>query len=307
MKRTILFLLLYTFAQAQEPISSIPLEVEYDKEKALLGKKLFFDPILSSDGSTSCFRCHNVYNGGADSNIVSFGVENQMGNIQSPTVLNARYNFAQFWNGRAKDLLEQAAGPLNNPVEHGMNKNLIEKKLNASSEYRELFSKTFHSSKVLYKDVLNAIVEFEKALVTPNAKFDKYLRGEVELSKEEAQGYKLFKQYGCITCHNGVNIGGNSFQQFGTFIEYKSKEHYPDRSEITHFDIDKNVFKVPTLRNIAKTAPYFHDGSSDTLEDAIKQMALYNLGIYISKKDIYSLKAFLETLTGEEPKILDEQ
>lgn len=305
--KKIIFLLLYTLSiNAQEPITAIPLNVEYNKAKAALGKKLFFDPILSRDDSISCSRCHDVYNGGADSNVVSFGFENKKGNIQSPTVLNARYNFTQFWNGRAKSLLEQSAGPLNNPVEHNMNPTLITEKLEHSLEYRKLFIQVYHKNSIKYEDVLDAIVEFEKALITPNAKFDNYLRGKVKLSSLESKGYKLFKQYGCITCHNGINVGGNSFQEFGTFVKYKSDRNYPDRKEVTHFVEDKNVFKVPTLRNIEKTAPYFHDGSSKTLEEAIKTMAWHNLGIYISKTDVKSIKAFLQTLTGEQPKVLDD-
>ncbi len=301
-KYALLFLPLLLFAM--QPIVPIPTDLHVDIKKAKLGQELFFDTILSSDNTISCFSCHNVYEGGADPRIVSRGVKGRKGNIQSPTVLNARYNFRQFWNGRAANLKEQAAGPLNNPAEHNMNPRKIEEKLN-NSPYREKFQKIFHTQKVKYGNVLDAIVEFEKALTTPNAKFDKFLRGEYQLSKNEKQGYILFKQYGCITCHNGINIGGNTYQKMGTFVAYQNKQTYPDRSQITKSPFDLNVFKVPTLRNIVKTAPYFHDGSAKNLKDALQMMAKYNLGIQFQEQEVKNLVEFLKTLTGETPKILD--
>jgi len=299
-----LLLLVTLSLYANEPILPIPQVVDIDVRKAKLGQELFFDTILSRDNSTSCFSCHNVYKGGADARTFSEGFEGKKGNVQSPTVLNARYNFRQFWNGRAANLTEQADGPINNPVEHNMNKEEVEKRLN-NSAYRQKFHKVFATSKVHYKDVLNAIVEFEKALITPNSKFDQYLRGEYQLSKEEENGYILFKQYGCITCHNGINIGGNSFQKMGTFLEYKNKLKYPDRNAVTKHDHDKNVFKVPTLRNITKTSPYFHDGSVKELKESLNVMAKYNLGIEFTKKELADLEEFLKTLDGELPQILD--
>jgi len=306
MLKLIILITLFITLNAEEPISPIPLEIDYNKEKALLGKKLFFDPILSKDKSTSCLSCHNVFDGGADSRNVSVGFEKRKGNIQSPTVLNAKYNFVQFWNGRAEDLKEQANGPLTNPNEHNMNPKIIEKVINNSISYKKEFNKVFHVNYVNYKLILEAIVEFEKALTTPNARFDKYLRGEINLTNIEEKGYKLFKHYGCITCHNGVNIGGNSFQKMGIFTDYINDNKYPDRSDITHNVLDKNVFKVPTLRNITKTAPYFHDASAKTLEIAIHSMSKHNLGIIIPDEDIKYIIRFLESLTGEQPKILDE-
>ena len=306
MYKIMLIFIISSYINAIEPISPIPQKVDdVDIKKALLGKELFFDTILSRDNSTACVSCHNVYSGGADVGDVSFGFKHKAGNINSPTVLNSRYNFTQFWNGRAKDLKEQADGPINNPVEHNMNKTLVEKRLNNSQKYQNDFFNIYKTKKIDYDDVLDAIVEFEKALITPNAKFDKFLRGEEKLTKDEEYGYKLFKHYGCITCHNGINIGSNSFQKFGTLIEYKSNTNYPDRSAVTNSEVDKNVFKVPTLRNIVLTAPYFHDGSAKTLDEVIQKMAIYNLGLDISDKDIHYIKKFLETLTGETPKILD--
>jgi len=306
MKFILLVLLYFLILEAKEPISPIPLEVDYDLKKALLGKKLFFDAMLSRDYSVSCFSCHDINeHGGADPRKVSIGFKHHKGNIQSPTVLNARYNFVQFWNGRAKDLLEQANGPLTNPNEHNMDKKTIEMRINNSSFYKKEFKKVYHVSYIYYKLVLKAIVEFEKALTTPNSRFDKYLRGEIKLTDSEEKGYKLFKHYGCITCHNGINIGSNSYQKMGTFIDYDTKSNYPDRSVVTKKEFDKNVFKVPTLRNITQTAPYFHDASATTLKEAINSMSQHNLGMIISDKDADYIISFLKSLDGEKPKILE--
>lgn len=297
-------LLFIPISYANEVITPLPVNADYNKTKAAIGKKLFFDPILSRDRSISCSSCHNLKSGGDDDRNVSIGVEGLKGNIQSPTVLNARYNFKQFWNGRAETLLEQASGPIHNPLEMGLNAAEVEKRINASQLYRKLFSSK-RDDHISYTMVLEAIVEFEKALVTPNSKFDRYLRGEIQLSTQENKGYQAFKSLGCITCHNGMNIGGNSFQKMGMITPYIHKEGYPDLYSVTKKDYHKNVFKVPTLRNIALSAPYFHDASAKTLEEAIKMMSNLNLGYTISEQQINDLLAFLQTLTGETPDILD--
>ena len=303
MEKLFLLLGIVLFAQAgDDPIIPIPQKIAYDKQKALLGRELFFDTSLSRDYSTACVSCHNIYNGGADTRKVSRGFDGRKGNIHSPTVLNAFFNFRQFWNGRAKDLYEQAKGPLTNPVEHNMTPKLIEERLASNSHYKEKFEALYPDG-VSYKNVIDAIVEFEKALITPNSKFDLYLQGKTKLTKKELQGYTLFKQLGCISCHNGKNIGGNSFAKIGMFIPYENLKKYPDLYTITNNPIDKNVFKVPTLRNIALTAPYFHDGSRATLKEAIKAMGYYNLGLELTKEEIELLEAFLKTLTGKLPEI----
>lgn len=300
-----ILLLLITISYSEEPISPIPLNTGVDVKKAKVGQMLFFDPSLSRDNSISCFSCHDIYNGGADVNAVSIGFDNREGNIHSPTVLNARYNFKQFWNGRAEDLLEQADLSISSHVEHNMNNKSIEVAVNSSKEYRKAFMEVYGVSFISYELVLDAIVEFENALTTPNSRFDKFLRKEIELTSDERDGYSLFKQYGCITCHNGVNVGGNSFQKMGTFLEYRYDPIYPDKYSITKNEIDKNVFKVPTLRNILLTAPYFHDGSAKTLKEAIEAMSKHNLGIQLSASDIDKIVLFLSTLNGETPEILD--
>ena len=308
MKRPIRFLpllLLGLLLHAEEPISPIPLIPDYDHEKASIGKLLFFDPILSKDRSVACVTCHDLSDGGADHRPVSLGINQQNGNIQSPTVLNARYNFKQFWNGRADNLLEQAGGPIHNPAELGMTKAQLESRINANPFYKARFSEVYGRGHITYGMILASIVEFEKALTTPNSRFDRYLRGEISLTDEEEAGYKTFKKLGCITCHNGINIGGNSFQRMGIIVPYRYDERYPDLYDEIDDERYKNVFKVPTLRNIALTAPYFHDASADSLENAIKTMSHHNLGFTPSSEQVRLLVAFLKSLTGERPKILE--
>ncbi len=304
-KYLIISLSICTLSFANEPISPIPKTVKYDHAKALLGKKLFYDTLLSKDHTVACVFCHDLSNGGADARKVSIGVEGRLGNIQAPTVYNARYNFKQFWNGRAADLKEQAKGPIENPNEHDMNPKLIEQRLNNSQPYKKLFYQVYSTKKIKFDEVLDAITAFEMALITPDAKFDRYLRGETSLSSDEQAGYRLFKQYGCITCHNGINIGSNSFQKMGTFIPYDANTSYPDRGYLLKNRNYHNVFKVPTLRNIALTAPYFHDASAQTLLEAVEKMSHYNLGIEIAPDNAKKIVSFLKTLTGNKPIIVE--
>jgi len=303
---SILFFL-STVLYASEPITPIPLHVKYNYQKAKLGETLYFDPRLSSDGTVSCASCHRFDHGGADPRAVSVGVDGKKGSANSPTVYNSYFNFRQFWNGRAKNLNIQAGGPMHNPVEMGMNDKDIEKYLIGNKFYIKKFKQIYHT-KPTAKETIDAIAEFEKALFTPNCKFDRYLRGKIKLSKLELKGYKLFKTLGCITCHNGINIGGNSYQKYGLIYPYKWKNSFADRFSVTKNPEDKNVYKVPTLRNVMLTAPYFHDGSVKTIAGALKQMTYHNLGYKNTDKEtIKALKAFLSTLTGEKPEILKTQ
>ena len=298
-----LLLPLLVFALRNEPITPIPQTIKYNKEKALLGKELFFDPSFSADGKISCVSCHAPEYGGADPRIVSVGVYGKMGNIQSPTVYNSVYNFRQFWNGRARDLKAQINGPTHNPVEMDINEtrviNILRKK------YENKFYQVYKKRIITFDMFKDTIAEFEKALITPNCKFDKWLRNETHLTKQEKDGYYTFKKLGCITCHNGINLGSNSFQKIG--VIHPAKDRVGDRYEVTHKEFDKYVYKVPTLRNIALTAPYFHSGATYSLEDAVNIMAYYNLGLILTPKENADIVAFLKTLTGEKPKILDEK
>ena len=289
---------------AREPISPIPAKADYDRPKALLGQMLFSDPALSQDYTISCASCHDLNSGGADARSVSRGVDGREGNIQSPTVFNARYNFKQFWNGRADDLHAQVKEPMHNPKEMDIDSDEIVARINANPEYRRRFGTLYGSRQITYPQILDAIVEFEKSLVTPNSRFDRYLTGEIALSDLEAKGYRTFKELGCITCHNGVNVGGNSFQRMGTVIPYRHDGRYPDLYNTHAENYYKNVFKVPTLRNIALTSPYFHDASAATLEEAVRMMGFYNLGIVIPEQQVQAIVAFLQTLTGETPALI---
>jgi len=305
-KKLILLLTIFAAVSIAGPIVPLPRKInDIDIKKALLGRKLFSETLLSSDRTVSCHSCHSFDYGGADPRIVSVGIDEKHGNIQSPTVYNSRYNFKQFWNGRVNTLKEQADGPTHNPMEMGMNALLIEKRLNNDKEYKKEFAAVYGSSEIRYEQVIDAIVEFERALVTPDSKFDRFLRNEIKLNKEEMKGYLAFKQRGCITCHNGINIGENSFQRMGLFVPYDFNGSYPDRHSVTHKEQDKNVFKVPTLRNIELTAPYFHDGSSKTLDKAIRKMSHHNLGVNLKEDEIHNIVQFLKTLTGKRPAILD--
>ena len=181
----------------------------------------------------------------------------------------------------------------------------VEAYVNHNTIYQRAFKKAYGIKYITMKDVIDAIVEFEKALITPNSRFDRYLRGEAELTDKEKKGYAKFKSLGCITCHNGINVGSNSFQKMGLFKNYPYDKKYKDRFTVTKKESHKNVFKVPTLRNITLTAPYFHDANATTLEDAIDKMAQYNLGVFLSKQDIDLLITFLKSLEGERPAILD--
>lgn len=293
------FVFLATCGFATEPILPIPKSVPYNAEKAALGEKLFFDPILSKNYTVSCVSCHNITEGGADGKSVSTGIHNANGTMNAPTVLNAVFNFTQFWNGRAKNLSEQALGPIHNPVEMGLSTKEAARRLQSDPLYRNAFSTIIGQRDINENDIAMMIAEYEKTLITPNGKFDLYLRGKTTLSPKELEGYQLFKTLGCVSCHNGVNVGGNSYQKMGAIISIERKTKIDDRYALTHRERDKNVFKVPTLRNIALTAPYFHDGSAATLREAISKMSYHNLGLKLSEKEIDTLVAFLNTLTGK--------
>ncbi len=286
-----------------DPIKPLPAEIKYDIKKALIGKELFFDPILSKERDISCATCHDPEQGGTVHLRFSPKVSEDL-KANVPTVFNVVFNFRQFWNGRAKDLYEQAAIPILNPSEMGLTKEEVERRINKSDKYKKMFKEVYGVDYITFEHVIDAIVEFEKALITPNSRFDRYLRGEIDLTESEKEGYALFKKLGCITCHNGINIGGNSFQKFGVVNPYKWEPYFPDRYKITGREEDKNVYKVPSLRNVAITYPYFHDGSAGTLEEAVKKMAYHQLGITLTDEEVTKIVDFLKSLTGEMPAIL---
>lgn len=289
---------------AYEPIEVIPQKVEYDDKKAELGELLFHDKRLSTDDSVSCATCHMLNQGGADAKKVSFGVGGKAGDRNSPTVYNSVFNFRQFWDGRAMDLAEQAAGPLTNPVEMAMKSvDDVVTKLNKIPQYKKQFSSVYGKTGISEYSVLDAIAEYEKTLISPNSPFDKFLQGDSEAISEKAkEGYSLFKSYGCTSCHQGKNVGGNMFQRFGVLKDgglRNTEDIDLGRYKITKKEWDKRVFKVPSLRFVTLTAPYFHDGSVATLEGAIDVMAEFQLGRTLPEDERSAIIAFLETLVGD--------
>ncbi|MBX3616372.1 cytochrome-c peroxidase [Nitrosomonas sp.] len=291
-------------ASANEPIQPIKAAKVTNADLVELGKMLFFDPRLSKSGFISCNSCHNLSMGGTDNIPTSIGHAWQQGPINAPTVLNASMNLAQFWDGRAKDLKEQAGGPIANPGEMASTHKVTVEILQSIPQYREHFAKAFGSDQVDIDRVTTAIAAFEETLVTPGSRFDKWLEGDKKaLSAQELEGYELFKSSGCAGCHNGPAVGGALYQKFGVHHPYKTKSKVEGRKAVTGKDTDLNVFKVPTLRNIELTYPYFHDGAATTLEDAVKIMGKVQLDRDFNKKEIDSIVAFLKTLTGEQPDI----
>lgn len=293
----IVFLSILSTLHAAEPLEAIPQKLVYDAKKAKIGQTLFFDTILSRDMKISCSSCHDIYNGGDDGERVSSGVFSRKTDLNSPTILNSIFNFKQFWNGRVNTLKEQISTTIHAKNELDMTKETVAKRLNDSDLYKKLFKKVYKSEVISYDMVVDSIFEYQKTLITPNSKFDRYLRGEVSLDKEEEEGYILFKKLGCVSCHNGKNIGGNSFQKLG--VMFDAGNCHGDVYSVTKKNYQKCLYKVPTLRNILLSAPYFHDGSAKNIQSAIKIMSYNNLGIEISNNETEKIIKFFRTLNGE--------
>lgn len=294
------------FAREEEPILPVPLKHDVSLRKAALGKRLFHETLLSGDNSVSCASCHDVTQAGADGNSASIGIEGQKGMMNAPTVINSRFNFAQFWDGRAANLREQAKGPITNPIEMGATWQDVIAKLSSQPDYVRAFKEVYNKG-ITEDTIADAIQNYEYTLVSTNSPFDQYLRGDDNaISEQEKHGYKLFKEYGCIACHQGVNVGGNMFQRMGTFLPYFNEANTAQTKDLGRYNVtqdtrDLYVFKVPSLRMVAHTAPYFHDGSVATLGEAIDIMARYQLGYTISKSDNQDIQAFLGSLSGPFP------
>jgi cytochrome c peroxidase len=297
-----LFLFGASLASASEPIQPITPPKQINLGMAELGKKLYFDPRLSKSGFISCNSCHNLSMGGTDNLKSSIGDHWNQGPINAPTVLNSSMNLAQFWDGRAKDLQDQAGGPIANPGEMGFTHALAVSVVESIPAYVREFKTVFGNDKITIDEVTAAIAEFEKTLVTPNSRFDQWLLGKKDaLNSEELAGYKLFKSSGCTACHNGPAVGGNSFQKMGLVEPYKASSPAEGRVAVTKDEADRFKFKVPTLRNVEMTYPYFHDGAADTLKDAVETMGRIQLGKKFSDTDNAKIVAFLKTLTGDQP------
>lgn len=274
--------------------------------KTELGQVLYYDTRLSKTGNNSCNSCHDLSKFGVDNLATSKGDAGGFGDRNSPTVLNAAFHKTQFWDGRAKDVEEQAGMPILNPVEMAIpSKEFLVEKLKGISEYQQLFAAAFpgENDPIRYDNIQKAIAAFERTLVTPSA-FDRYLEGDISaLTGEQRAGLKTFMEVGCATCHNGVVLGGNSFQKFGVTADYRTivKSGDTGRMQVTNNAADKDMFKTPSLRNISHTYPYFHDGSVRELSEAVKIMAKLQLGKELSEAQTKSIVAFLDALTGEVP------
>ncbi len=298
MKVFLLLAIFLTFSNCYDIITPIK-TLKINKTKAKLGMELFFDSSFSKDGKISCASCHQPSYGWADPRKVSIGIYGRKGVIQSPTVLNAVYNFKQMWNGRFNDLYEQINGPTHDSSEMGSTNKHIEVIIN-KEPYKSQFQKIYKKDYNTYDMFKDAIVEFERFLTTPDSKFDLYLKGKTRLSEDEKRGYEVFVKTGCIVCHNGTNIGGNNFSKIGV-VNQKEIAFTRDRFSVTHQNIDKHVYKVPSLRNIALTSPYFHTGDIKDLKNTIKNMGYMNLGADLTKEQIELIYKFLLTLTGKSP------
>ena len=291
---------------AGEPVRPIAEALSVDARKVLLGKELYHDARLSVDNTVSCASCHDLSMAGVDNKQYSEGVQGQKGGVNAPTTFNAVYNFVQFWDGRATTLADQAAGPPLNPVEMASTSfDEIIAKLEKDKHYKEAFAQIYPDG-ITQANITDAIEEFEMTLLTPNSPFDKYLRGDSNaISAEAKQGYELFKEYNCATCHVGVNLGGESYELMGLRNHYfadrglELTEEDNGRYKQTQQERDRHRFKVPGLRNVALTWPYYHDGTRATLEEAVRDMGTYQSGVNLTDKEVEEIVAFLNTLTGE--------
>ena len=272
--------------------------------KIELGKMLWFDPRLSLSGKVSCNTCHDLSTNGADTKPLSIGYAGRKGTVNSPTVFNAEKQIAQFWDGRAKTLAEQATGPITNPLEMAMTPELAEGVIRSIPGYRPYFEKAFGSKNPTFSEIAEALAAFETTLTTPNAPFERYLKGDKNaLTQQQIDGLKLFRRSGCIRCHSGNLLGGTSFQKVGSVRPYVTDNSSKGRMDVSGKPWDEMMFKVPTLLNVERTAPYFHDGAVKTLPDAVKKMADIQLDMNLSEKQVEEIVAFLESLNGELPKI----
>ncbi len=291
---------------ANETVRPIEDAVEVDPLKVALGSMLYHDTRLSVDNTVSCATCHGLNTGGVDNKQYSEGVNGLMGGVNAPTVFNAHYNFVQFWDGRAATLAAQAAGPPLNPVEMASTSfDEICAKLKADAAFDKAFTAVYPEG-ITEQTITDAIQEFERTLLTPNSAFDKYLKGDkAALNADEVAGYELFKKYDCATCHVGENLGGQSYELMGIMADYfgdRGTELTTEdngRNKETKLPRDVHRFKVPGLRNVALTAPYFHDGTQATLAEAVAAMAKYEVGVELGEDEVAKIVAFLNSLTGE--------
>lgn len=285
------------------PIAPIERPTGLDARRVELGRRLFGDARLSGNGKVACSSCHDLQQGGADHLALSVGISGKALLVNTPSVFNAALNFRQFWDGRAASLEEQIDGPLKSPDEMGSSWPAAIAALRGDSDLTERFGERYPQG-MDESSIKDALAGFEASLSTPGSAFDRYLLGDSNAIDPEARrGYQLFTSYGCSSCHQGRGVGGNMFQKLGVMADYfadRGNETAADqgRFNVTHDEADRHVFKVPSLRNVALTAPYLHDGSVPTLADVVRVMARYQLGRELEATDVDELVAFLQTLTG---------
>ena len=287
-------------AYAAEPIQPIPEPPKLDPLKVELGARLFRDPRISGDGSISCASCHIEELAFTDRQALSRRIGGEITEFNTPTLFNVTHNFRFFWNGRVQHVEEQ----LVKARDIGANWDSTLLKLRNDKEYAPRFARAYPQG-MTAATLQDAIVTFERSLITPNARFDRYLRGDKNaITREETEGYRLFKSYGCASCHQGVNVGGNMYQKLGVMRDFFKSRAPGEKADLGRFAVtqqeqDRHVFRVPGLRNIALTAPYLHNGSAKTLREVIGVMGKYQLGREIPPRDVDLLIAFLHTLSGE--------
>lgn len=294
-------------APQPEPIEALP-EVDVSMDKVVLGRRLFHDPILSGDGTVACVTCHSLDHGGAEPRRTSTGIGGQVGPINSPSVLNAHFNFRQFWDGRASDLQDQAGGPVENPLEMGTTFAEAIERLKLDEWYVARFAAVYAGEDTITKqNITDAIAEYERSLITPSP-VDRYLGGdESALNAQQLRGYATFKEVGCQACHRGVNVGGGTYQKMGAVEDYfelrggELTDADMGRFNVTQDEADRHFFKVPTLRNVADSGPYFHDGSEADLGGAVRTMARVQLGQRLEDAQVADIVAFLGALSGDLP------
>ena len=287
-----------------EPIKPVVVTATQVPARVAIGRRLFSDVRLSATDTVSCASCHDLARGASNGQRYSIGLHGGVTSVNVPTLFNASLNFRQFWNGRAETLEAQIDEVVQNATEMGSDWNDVVRKVSSDPQYRRAFAAAYPEG-VSRASIQNALASYERTLVTPNARFDRFLLGDADaITPTERAGYEKFKRYGCIACHQGVNVGGNMFQKFGVMGDYFAARGNPKDADLGRFLVtrderDRHVFKVPSLRNVALTAPYFHDGSAATLEAAVEIMFRYQLGRVAAPADTQAIVAFLKTLTGE--------
>lgn len=288
-----------------ELVLPVPLDPDVDERRAALGERLFVDPVISGDGTVSCSSCHDLARGGADGLAHSALPNREPGPVNVPTVLNVGLNFRWSWTGRWELMAEQIDVAI--LAQHAMATTLEAATEAARPTYARDFQRVYRDG-LTPTNLRDALTEYLRSLTTPNAPFDRFLRGDdAALDPEARRGWDLFRSYGCVTCHQGVNVGGNLFQRFGVMEDYLDTRPSQSRADlgryaVTERESDRHVFRVPGLRNVALTAPYFHDGSAATLPDAIQVMARYQLGRRLTDDQVQAIQAFLVSLTGDPPR-----